>query len=45
MGRFMGKLQHFRRISSHFDKLVDGHLGFCRRTSTLIWLGENVNRT
>ena len=35
---FIGKLKHFRRVFSRFDKLARRYLGFLHLTSTLIWL-------
>ena len=35
---FIGKLKHFRRVFSRFDKLARRYLGFLQFTSTLIWL-------
>ena len=35
---FIGKIKHFRRIFSRFDKLARRYLGFLQLTSTLIWL-------
>jgi len=35
---FIGKLKHFRRIFSRFDKLARRYLGFLQLTCTLIWL-------
>ena len=35
---FIGKLKHFRRIFSRFDKLARNYLSFLHFASTLIWL-------
>ncbi len=35
---FIGKLKHFRRVFSRFDKLARRYLGFLQLTSSLIWL-------
>ncbi len=35
---FMGKIKHFRRVFSRFDKLARRYLGFLHFTSVLIWL-------
>jgi transposase len=35
---FIGKLKHFRRVFSRFDKLASRFLGFLHFVSTLIWL-------
>ena len=35
---FIGKIKHFRRIFSRFDKLARRYLGFLHLTSALIWL-------
>ena len=35
---FIGKIKHFRRVFSRFDKLAKRYLGFLQLTSTLIWL-------
>ncbi len=35
---FIGKVKHFRRIFSRFDKLARRYLGFVQFVSTLIWL-------
>lgn len=35
---FIGKIKHFRRIFSRFDKLAKRYLGFLHFVSTLIWL-------
>jgi transposase len=35
---FIGKIKHFRRVFSRFDKLARRYLGFVQLTSTLIWL-------
>lgn len=35
---FIGKLKHFRRVFSRFDKLARRYLGFVHLASTLIWL-------
>lgn len=42
---FLGKLTHFRRIFSRFDKLACNYLAFLYFASTLIWLRGKVNRT
>lgn len=34
----IGKLKHFRRIFSRFDKLARRYLGFLHLTCALIWL-------
>lgn len=36
--RFIGKLKHFRRIFSRFDKLARNYLSFLHFASVLIWL-------
>ena len=43
--RFIGKLKHFRRCFSRFDKLARNYLSFLYFASTLIWLRGNVNTT
>jgi transposase len=35
---FIGKIKHFRRIFSRFDKLARRYLAFLQLASTLIWL-------
>ena len=35
---FIGKIKHFRRVFSRFDKLARRYLGFLQLSSTLIWL-------
>ena len=35
---FIGKIKHFRRVFSRFDKLACRYLGFLHLTSALIWL-------
>ena len=35
---FIGKIKHFRRVFSRFDKLVCRYLAFLHLTCTLIWL-------
>ena len=35
---FIGKIKHYRRIFSRFDKLASRYLGFLHFTGTLIWL-------
>jgi transposase len=35
---FMGKIKHFRRVFSRFDKLARRYLGFLQLTACLIWL-------
>ena len=35
---FIGKLKHFRRVFSRFDKLASHYLGFLQFVSVLIWL-------
>lgn len=35
---FIGKIKHFRRVFSRFDKLARRYLGFLQLASTLIWL-------
>ena len=41
----IGKLKHFRRVFSRFDKLAKNYLSFIHFASTIIWLRWNVNRT
>ncbi len=41
---FFGKINHYRRVFSRFDKLARNYMGFVRFVS-LIWLRCNVNRT
>lgn len=36
--RFIGKLKHFRRCFSRFDKLARNYLSFLHFASALIWL-------
>jgi transposase len=35
---FIGKIKHFRRVFSRFDKLACRYLGFFQLASVLIWL-------
>jgi transposase len=35
---FIGKIKHFRRVFSRFDKLARCYLGFVQFVSALIWL-------
>ena len=35
---FIGKIKHFRRVFSRFDKLAKRYLGFLQFVSALIWL-------
>lgn len=35
---FIGKLKHFRRVFSRFDKLAKNYLSFIHFASSLIWL-------
>ena len=35
---FIGKIKHFRRVFSRFDKLASRYLGFLQFVSVLIWL-------
>ncbi len=35
---FIGKIKHFRRVFSRFDKLARRYLGFLQLASSLIWL-------
>jgi transposase len=35
---FIGKIKHFRRVFSRFDKLASRFLGFLHFVSTLVWL-------
>ncbi len=35
---FIGKIKHFRRVFSRFDKLASRFLGFLHLTGSLIWL-------
>jgi transposase len=35
---FIGKIKHFRRIFSRFEKLAQRYLGFLNFGGTLIWL-------
>jgi len=34
----IGKLKHFRRVFSRFDKLAKNYLSFVQFASTIIWL-------
>jgi len=34
----IGKLKHFRRVFSRFDKLAKNYLSFVHFASTLVWL-------
>jgi transposase len=34
----IGKLKHFRRVFSRFDKLAKNYLSFVQFASTMIWL-------
>ena len=36
--RCIGKLKHFRRVFSRFDKLAKNYLSFVQFASTIIWL-------
>ena len=36
--RFIGKIKHYRRIFSRFDKLANRYLGFLHFVGALIWL-------
>jgi len=33
-----GKLKHFRRVFSRFDKLAKNYLSFVQLASTMVWL-------
>ncbi|MDP3007491.1 MAG: transposase, partial [Methylococcales bacterium] len=35
---FFGKIKHYRRVFSRFDKLARNYIGFIRFVSALIWL-------
>lgn len=35
---FIGKIKHFRRVFSRFDKLARRYLGFLQLSSALVWL-------
>lgn len=35
---FFGKIKHFRRIFSRFDKMAQAYMGFLAFASTIIWL-------
>ena len=35
---YIGKLKHFRRVFSRFDKLAKNYLSFVQFASTIIWL-------
>jgi transposase len=35
---FFGKIKHYRRIFSRFEKLARNYMGFIRFVSALIWL-------
>ena len=35
---FIGKIKHFRRVFSRFDKLASRYLAFLHLTGSLIWL-------
>ena len=35
---FIGKIKHFRRVFSRFDKLARRYLGFLQLSSVLVWL-------
>lgn len=35
---FIGKIKHFRRVFSRFDKLARRYLGFLHLSSVLVWL-------
>jgi len=41
----IGKLKHFRRLFSRFDKTAVNFMNFIRFASALIWLRQYVNRT
>jgi transposase len=34
----IGKLKHFRRVFSRFDKLAKNYLSFVQFASTIVWL-------
>ena len=42
---FIGKLKHFRRVSSRYDKLASRFLSFVQLAATMIWLRWNVHTT
>lgn len=35
---FIGKIKHYRRVFSRFDKLASRYLGFLQFAAALIWL-------
>jgi transposase len=35
---FIGKIKHYRRIFSRFEKLASSYLGFLHFVGALIWL-------
>ena len=35
---YIGKLKHFRRVFSRFDKLAKNYLSFVQFASTIVWL-------
>ena len=35
---FIGKIKHYRRVFSRFDKLANRYLGFLQFAAALIWL-------
>lgn len=35
---FFGKIKHYRRVFSRFEKLARNYMGFIRYVSALIWL-------
>jgi transposase len=35
---YIGKLKHFRRVFSRFDKLAKNYLSFVQFASTMVWL-------
>ena len=35
---FTGKIKHYRRVFSRFDKLASRYLGFLQFAAALIWL-------
>jgi transposase len=35
---FFGKIKHYRRVFSRFEKLAKNYMGFIRFVSALIWL-------
>ena len=41
---FIGKIKHYRRIFSRFEKLARRYLGFLSLVGAPIWLPKNVNR-